>query len=331
MTKIDKILYTSPRGIGDVMFSLPLLHSLREAYSQARIYVPIPRDKQDVLNLVGFIEPTSRFLPKPSEDPLARERWQASVNEDTREKYRLEKLIYEKYLNGEEYDLALIPKDFKIDTIDCPTQINQDDLREEGFLPTSGHMVNRFLSFADYGGIPRKYCFDLGFDKSKEIRLNSGWTVKSDKPYIVFNLGASVGKKTWTAKGFRETAEWAHGNGFNVILVGDNASYDGALEIQGNDQRILNTVLKDSYSFNLQNFARLASRSSAVISGDTGMLHVADAAGARVIGLYGPTDPERYAPFNNKQNVVSRNGIDNDAKNIKASQVIEKLEEVVKK
>src|SRR3989344_2342261 len=93
---IKKILYTPPRGIGDVMFSLPLLHSLREAYPRAQIYVPMAKDKQNVLDLVGFLKRTERYLPKPSEDPLARERWQASVRGDTKEKYRLEKEIYDK-------------------------------------------------------------------------------------------------------------------------------------------------------------------------------------------------------------------------------------------
>ena len=64
----SKILYTSPRGIGDVMFSLPLLHSLRKAYPEATIYLPIPRDKVDALGLVGFVQRTPRFMPKPSED-----------------------------------------------------------------------------------------------------------------------------------------------------------------------------------------------------------------------------------------------------------------------
>ena len=328
---IKRILYAPPRGIGDMMFSLPLLHSLREAYPNAEIRVPIPKDKKDVLDLVGFLRRTQRYLPKPSEDPLARDRWQASVRGDTKEKYRLEKLIYETYLKDEEFDLALIPKDFTIDRIDCPVQICERDLRAKGIDANGKHMVERFLGFANYLGIKRKICFDLGFDKREETTLNSGWRIESDKPYVVLNLGASLGRKIWSDQGYIETASWCLDNGLNVILVGDRDCFDRASKIQGEENRILNTVLREGYSFNLANFARLALRSGAVVSPDTGMLHVADASGARVIGLYGPTSPLKYAPYNNRDNVVSRHTIDQDIQNISAQEVIKRLERLVQR
>ena len=37
------------------------------------------------------------------------------------------------------------------------------------------------------------------------------------------------------------------------------------------------------------------------ISGDTGPLHIANAYGTSIIGLYGPTRPERSGPFHNPQ------------------------------
>ncbi len=322
---VKKILYTLPRGIGDMMFSLPLLHSLREAYPQAGIYVPIPKDKRHVLDLVGFLKTTQRYLPKPSEDSLARDRWQASVNDDTREKYRLEKLIYEKYLDREEFDLALVPRDFIIDSIDCPTQVCETDLRKVGIDTSEGHMVDRFLRFVDYLGIKRKMCFDLDVDREKETTLTSGWNVESDNPYVVLNFGASLGRKVWCDKGYRETASWCLDNGLNVILVGDNDYFNTALRIQWGEGRVLNAVLRQGYSFDLENFARLSLRARVVISPDTGVLHIADAVGARVVGLYGPTSPTKYAPYNNRKNVISRHNSDQNVQNIPSKEVIKKI------
>lgn len=328
---VRKILYTPPRGIGDMMFSLPLLHSLREAYPQAEIYVSIPRDKRKVLDLVGFLKTTLRYLPKPSEDSLARERWQASVSGDKKEKYRLEKIIYEKYLDGEKFDLALIPKDFTIDNIDCPTQICDVDLRKSGIDASGRHMVDNFLGFADYLGIKRKMCFELGIDKDKETTLTSGWNVESDKPYVVLNLGASSSKKVWSERGYRETASWCLDKGLNAILAGDKEYFDMALRIQIAEKRLFNTVLREGYSFDLENFARLSLRAAAVVSPDTGVLHIADAVGAKVIGLYGPTSPLKYAPYYNKDNIVSRYNGDRNVQNILSSEVIKKVEEVMQK
>ena len=328
---ISKILYAPPRGIGDMMFSLPLLHSLRGAYPEADIYVPIPRDKKNVLDLVGFLKATWRYLPKPSEDTLARDRWQASVRGDTKEKYRLEKLIYEKCLDGEEFDLALIPKDFTIDGIDCPTQVCERDLRNAGIDTNGRHMVDRFLGFADYLGIQKRVIFDLNVDEEDDTTLTSGWEIDSDKPYVVLNLGASLDRKVWSDRGYTETASWCLDNGLNVILVGNKDCFDMSLKIRGEEGRVLNTVLREGYSFDLENFARLALRAGAFVSPDTGMLHVADAAGARVIGLYGPTSPLKYAPYNNKKHVISRNNSDRNVQNISSKEVIDKLEEVIKR
>lgn len=47
----------------------------------------------------------------------------------------------------------------------------------------------------------------------------------------------------------------------------------------------------------LLTLAGVCALSAAVVSGDTGPLHLAVAAGARVVGLFGPTDPTHYAPF----------------------------------
>ena len=323
----SKILYTSPRGIGDVMFSLPLLHSLRKAYPEATIYLPIPRDKVDALGLVGFVQRTPRFMPKPSEDTLARERWAASANGDTAEKYRLEKLIFDKYLAGESYDLALVPKNFRIDSISCPEQINDEDLAKScnaGF-----HMVDRFLGFARHLGIEEVLSFELGFNLNDEIKLNSGWNISTQEPYIVLNLGASLDKKTWPVEGYSDTAKWCTKNGLRVILVGDKECFDSSLDIQKDNKGIFNSVLRDGYSLNLENYGRLAAQSTAVVCVDSGLLHLADATGTKVIGLYGPTSPERFGPYNNRGNVVSRHSLDQNVKNISSSEVTKKLEDVL--
>lgn len=50
----------------------------------------------------------------------------------------------------------------------------------------------------------------------------------------------------------------------------------------------------------------IASRSALMISGDTGPLHLAAAVGAPIVGLYGPTWPERNGPWDPDDVTVSR-------------------------
>jgi heptosyltransferase I len=50
----------------------------------------------------------------------------------------------------------------------------------------------------------------------------------------------------------------------------------------------------------------LASRAALFVSGDTGPLHLAAAVGAPIVGLYGPTWPERNGPWSGDDEVISR-------------------------
>ena len=50
----------------------------------------------------------------------------------------------------------------------------------------------------------------------------------------------------------------------------------------------------------------LASRAALMISGDTGPIHLAAALGTPVVGLYGPTWPERNGPWDPSDENVSR-------------------------
>lgn len=56
----------------------------------------------------------------------------------------------------------------------------------------------------------------------------------------------------------------------------------------------------------LKQFVALARRAALFVGGDTGPLHLATAAGTPVVGIYGPTSPERNGPFNPQDMCVGR-------------------------
>ena len=45
-----------------------------------------------------------------------------------------------------------------------------------------------------------------------------------------------------------------------------------------------------------------------MVSGDTGPLHIAGAAGTPIVAIFGPTDPDRNGPWSSDDIVVSRYG-----------------------
>jgi ADP-heptose:LPS heptosyltransferase len=56
----------------------------------------------------------------------------------------------------------------------------------------------------------------------------------------------------------------------------------------------------------LSDLLALARRARLVVSGDTGPLHLAASVGAPLVGLFGPTRPERNGPWDPADESVSR-------------------------
>jgi lipopolysaccharide heptosyltransferase I len=119
-------------------------------------------------------------------------------------------------------------------------------------------------------------------------------TVKS--PRIVLNVGARWETKRWPAEHFAEIGRRA-AQEFDAGLIavgseGDRPLVDQLLRCIGGI-----SVLDLCGKTRLMQLAALASECDLMISNDTGPLHLAAAAGARVVGIYTCTSPGLTGPF----------------------------------
>ena len=80
---------------------------------------------------------------------------------------------------------------------------------------------------------------------------------------------------------------------------------------------------------NLRELAWILQNAEAVIGGDTGPLHLADALGTKVVGLYGPTDPRRNGPYHQPQHVIDRFRSTKSMESISVEEVMKTLERVL--
>jgi ADP-heptose:LPS heptosyltransferase len=60
----------------------------------------------------------------------------------------------------------------------------------------------------------------------------------------------------------------------------------------------------------IREVAAILSLARLVISNDTGIMHVAAAVGTPVLSLFGPTDPEQWAPIGTKHRYIVGKGGD---------------------
>ncbi len=79
----------------------------------------------------------------------------------------------------------------------------------------------------------------------------------------------------------------------------------------------------------LRQLAHLFRHSRLVVGGDTGPLHLADALGTRVVGLYGPTNPRRNGPYHQLSHCVETYSTTRRMDSIEVETVMRKVEQVL--
>jgi heptosyltransferase-1 len=133
---------------------------------------------------------------------------------------------------------------------------------------------------------------------------------------IVLLPGAGKANKLWPVERFLELAQ----------QLGPKA-----LAVWGPGERELaeQTGARVAPATNLRELAWLLQKAEVVIGGDTGPLHLADALGTKVIGLYGPTDPRRNGPYHQPQHCINRFPTTKWMESISVEEVMNLLSKVV--
>jgi heptosyltransferase-1 len=119
------------------------------------------------------------------------------------------------------------------------------------------------------------------------------------RPFVILNPGAGWGAKRWPAERYGEVARLFVAKEFGVVINSGPGEEILAKEVNAASRNIALTL-----SPSLDELIALTRRTSLVIAGDTGPLHLASALGKPVIGIYGPTDPARNGPFGGRFRVL---------------------------
>lgn len=331
--KLNRMLYSPQIGIGDLVFSIPLLHSLRKAYPSYEITVPVISSEQELASrsLAPLFRDLINFHYSQIDKELDIERRQIYRSDDfigkfaaeSEKRNRFEKRVLEFYLEDEHFSMAILPRRFKIDSINCPNQINLNDLP----YVDKSHMVERNLRFADYLGIEKVMSFELNLDLNKEIINNRGEPVDLPEKFVTLILSAGRPAKKWNLEGKRVICDFIKRKRYVPVLIGSAQEYEEAKKIE--DIGTINLVQKNGFFMDLYNSTKLLKLSTATVGGDTGLTHLADAVGTRTIGLYGPNRPYKSSPYNNQDLVISTNSSTKKVGDISPNQVISKLENLL--
>lgn len=196
------------------------------------------------------------------------------------------------------------------------------------------HYVDQYLNFVEAicrGGAMSPPASLLAKDFLLPITdAGKSWAkqqIDPDKKYLVVNPAASTAKKTWLPERYREVIRQVHDKlGYEIIITGGPGMDEKQLAdeiITGLGFPVINFTGKNT--LDLKKLAALFEVMDVVLAPDTGPMHLADAMGAKVVGLFAVTNPSLSGPYHNLSNAVSIYSKCGNMQEITAAMVVDQL------
>lgn len=300
-----KIVVRVPNWIGDAIFALPTLDSLRAAFPGAEVWLAGAAWTADLMSGSAF---EGRIIDVAGRGGIAGARAAARA------------------LAGRRFDLGvLLTNSFGSALVFAMAKIPQRwGYRGDGrsLLLTRGvkrappgadlHMVRFYLRLLKGLGLPAlppeiRLSVTEAERESARAALEAGGA-DPGRPLAVLNPGAAYGPaKRWPAGRFAELARLLQDRrGVDIAVTGTAADAGAAVEIaSGLTRKPVDLTGRTS----LRGLLGVLSRAAVVVTNDTGPMHMANALRVPVVGVFGPTEPAATAPFHPPSAVVRKEGI----------------------
>ena len=160
----------------------------------------------------------------------------------------------------------------------------------------TGHVQDQYLEFVEYLGIdphPIEWKIDI---TQAERAAQRAFFDQVGGPVIAVVVGTSKASKNWPPERYAEALDRIHAElGLLPVLVGGPSPIER--EAADRIMALATVPVIDAIGDDIRKLIWLLDGSAIVLSPDTGPLHIANALGRPVVGLYGYTNPVRYGPY----------------------------------
>ncbi|MBS0457952.1 MAG: glycosyltransferase family 9 protein [Proteobacteria bacterium] len=143
------------------------------------------------------------------------------------------------------------------------------------------------------------------FPISAEARTWAAQQLPGEQPTLIVSPCSSHSARNWLPERYAAVGDHAAERGWRVVLCGGRSTMERQMAdtiVLAMRHRPLDLTGKDS----LPQLPALLERADLVLSPDSGPVHIANAVGTRVLGLYACTDPRRSGPCSDLRWTVDR-------------------------
>jgi len=289
---MPRIVIVRLSAIGDVMHGLPVACALRDTLPDAEIGWVVEGRAADLLAghraIDHLVRVPRKWLKSPAEAARLRRTLRAFAPQVAIDVQGLTKSAVAARLSGARRRIGF-------DGVDGREFSRW--LNNELVLPTATHVVDRNLQLLQPLGIEETAVrFDLPGNPADETFAEQCVSQHGNAGrFAIINPSAGWPSKRWPPERFGQVAcHLGHRHQMPTLVV-----WAGEQE-----HRMAETIVETSSGHarlapptSLTGLVALCRRASLFVSADTGPLHVAVAAGARAIGLFGPVPHQRNGPY----------------------------------
>jgi heptosyltransferase II len=298
---LETVLVIGPNWVGDAVMSTPVLANLRQGLPKARLDLLVPRYVAPLFEEHPHVD---RLLRRDPEQPW----WQHLA------------LLWE--WRRQRYDAALLlPNSLRAALhawlVGPPIRVGYAT-EGRGFLLTHAvsraggealHQIDAYLRLLTPLHVPIvARTPTLVPSTTAEMQADQLWAahgLQRHEPVIGMCPGAAFGPaKRWWPERFAGLADRLIAQlGVRIILF-------GAADEVPLVEHIRSLMAQPAISFagkdTLSSFIALAARCMALVTNDSGSMHMASAVGTPVVAVFGPTDARRTAPATPRATVLRR-------------------------
>ena len=271
--------------LGDILFSLPVLYSIKQHYPKAHLATIVPPLYASMLTSQPYIDEVIAISDRTL---FGKFRLLAQLK---KKKWALGILLHRSHTRARIFKWS-----------DMPTRVGYDTNHRASLLthafpePTPPlHKMGYLLHLIEKFGIP--------LTKKTYSYVPPSLVFPIPKPYVVFHPGSNWDPKRWPTPHYAKLGEYIKASGMtNIVITGSRSDKKLVYSIQ---RRMRQSVIDLTGKTNIPQLASVLSQAQWVIAGDTGPMHLAVASGANVVALYGPTSPHLNGPHSeNKKPIV---------------------------
>ncbi|MCP3177414.1 glycosyltransferase family 9 protein [Desulfuromonas sp. KJ2020] len=278
-------MFVRPGGIGDAVHLVPSIQALKRAYPAATIDILAEKRNAAVFALCPQVNHLFHY-DRPAEFfSVMRRRYDVII--DTEQWHRLSAIV-----------ARLIRSNFKIGFATnerqrmCthPVEYSHDDYEMKSFA----HLLAPLGLSCDME-IQSPFLVVPELAKARAQELLAPLTA----PFVTLFPGASISERRWGTANFKSLAERLLHSGLNVVVVG------GWEDRQAGTDIVIDGGLNLAGCTSLPETAAVLQRSALLVSGDSGVLHLAVGCGTPSVSLFGPGIATKWAPKGEHHRVIN--------------------------